>query len=80
MWVTLRESLDERALYAEAVRQGVSFTPGGATLVDPGTGTSFRLSFSLAGPDELEEGARRLGRAIRSLRRRHAPPPSLALS
>ena len=31
VWVTFRRPLDERALMTEALRQGVSFTPGGAT-------------------------------------------------
>ena len=34
------------------------------------TQTSFRLSFSLLDPDELDEGVRRLARAIREVRRR----------
>ena len=29
-WVTLRDPVDERALYVEALREGVSFLPGGA--------------------------------------------------
>jgi DNA-binding transcriptional MocR family regulator len=32
--------------------------------------TSLRLSFSLVDPPELDEGVRRLARAIRELRRR----------
>jgi DNA-binding transcriptional MocR family regulator len=70
LWVTLNRSLDERALYSEAVRHGVTFTPGGAVTAERRSQTSFRLSFSLAEPEELDEGARRLARAMREVRRR----------
>jgi DNA-binding transcriptional MocR family regulator len=74
VWVTLNRSLDERALYAEAARHGVAFTPGGAVTAERRTQTSLRLSFSLVEPHELDEGVRRLARAIREVRRsaRHA--------
>jgi DNA-binding transcriptional MocR family regulator len=70
LWVTLSRPLDERALYAEAGRQGVAFTPGGAVTAERRSQTSFRLSFSLLDPPELDEGVRRLARAIREVRRR----------
>ncbi len=70
LWVTLRRPLDERALYSEAARHGVTFTPGGAITAERRSQTSFRLSFSLLEPAELEEGVRRLARAIREVRRR----------
>ena len=70
LWVTLTRPLDERALYAEAARHGVMFTPGGAVTAERRSQTSFRLSFSLLDPEELDEGVRRLARAIREVRRR----------
>ena len=70
LWVTLTRPLDERALYAEAVRNGVTFTPGGAITVERRSQTSLRLSYSLLGPEELDEGVRRLARTIREVRRR----------
>lgn len=78
VWVTLRRPLNERELYAEALRHGVSFTPGGVVTAERSAQTSFRLSFSLLDPDELDEGVRRLARAIRALRRRErlGPPDS----
>ena len=69
VWVTLNRPLDERALYAEAGRGGVMFTPGGAVTAERRSQTSFRLSFSLLDPDQLDEGVRRLARAIREVRR-----------
>ncbi len=70
LWVTLNRALDERALYGEAARHGVTFTPGGAVTAERRSQTSFRLSFSMLDPEQLDEGARRLGRAIREVRRR----------
>jgi 2-aminoadipate transaminase len=70
LWVTLNRSLDERALYGEAARHGVTFTPGGAVTAERRSQTSFRLSFSMVDPEQLDEGIRRLARAIREVRRR----------
>lgn len=70
LWVTLARSLDERALYTEAARQGVTFTPGGIVTAERRSQTSMRLSFSLLEPEQLDEGVRRLARAIREVRRR----------
>jgi len=70
LWVTLNRPLDERALYAEAARGGVTFTPGGAVTAERRSQTSFRLSYSLLDPEQLDEGVRRLARAIREVRRR----------
>ena len=47
LWVTLARALDERALYTEAMRHGVTFTPGGAVTAERRSQTSLRLSFSL---------------------------------
>src|SRR5438874_1274851 len=70
VWVQLLRPVDERALYREAVRQGVTFTPGGTVTVERMPLTSLRLSFSLVDADELNEGVRRLARALREVRRR----------
>src|SRR5918995_1461327 len=70
VWVTLTRPLDERSLYSEAQRHGVAFTPGGAVTAERRSQVSLRLSFSLLDPSELDEGVRRLARAIREVRRR----------
>src|SRR3954464_1306730 len=70
VWAQLLRPVDERALYREALRAGVSFTPGGAVTVDRPPMVSLRLSFSLVDPDDLDEGIRRLARALREVRRR----------
>jgi DNA-binding transcriptional MocR family regulator len=69
LWVSLIRPLDERALYAEALRCGMTFTPGEAALAEPTHETTMRLSFSLLRPEQLDEGVRRLARAIRGVRR-----------
>lgn len=70
VWVTLNRPLDERALYSEAARHGVTFTPGAAVTPERRSQTGLRLSFPLLEPDELDEGVRRLARAMREVRRR----------
>jgi 2-aminoadipate transaminase len=70
VWVTLTRPLDERALYSEAVRHGVTFIPGSAITAERRSQASLRLSFALVEPEQLDEGVRRLARAVRELRRR----------
>jgi DNA-binding transcriptional MocR family regulator len=70
VWVQLLRPVEERTLYREAVRQGVTFTPGGTVTAERTPLTSLRLSFSLVDPPELDEGVRRLARALREVRRR----------
>jgi DNA-binding transcriptional MocR family regulator len=70
LWVILKRPVDERGLYSESARQGVTFTPGGAVTAERRSQTAMRLSFSLLDPPELDEGVRRLARAIREVRRR----------
>lgn len=69
-WVTLRRPLDEELLYREAVAAGVSFTPGSSMLIETPRATHMRLSFSLAEPQAIEDGIRRLGGVIRALHAR----------
>src|SRR4051794_36239330 len=80
VWVQLTRPVDERALYREAVRAGVTFTPGGAVTAERMPLTSLRLSFSLVDPPELDEGVRRLARALREVRRRERHSATLPVS
>jgi DNA-binding transcriptional MocR family regulator len=80
VWVTLRAPVDERALYAEAMRTGVSFLPGGALQAERSTRTSMRLSFGLVQPAEHDEAVRRLASALREVRRRGRTGATGALS
>ena len=73
MFVTLDEPLDERELLDEAARQGVAFVPGAAMLPERPRRTHMRLSFGYLDPGEMREAVRRLGVAIRALRRTGRP-------
>lgn len=68
-WGTFRRPLDERALMNEAFREGVSFTPGGAMTVAGDGLSGLRLSFSVLDEQEIDEGVRRMAKAIRAVRR-----------
>ncbi len=70
LWVTLDRPVDERQLYAEALREGVTFLPGGAVQPEPTGRTSLRLSFSIVPPERFDDGIRRLARALRAVQRR----------
>jgi GntR family transcriptional regulator of abcA and norABC len=69
VWITFRRPIDERMLMTEALRQGVSFTPGGATTVEGDGLFGLRLSFPLFDEERIDEGVRRLATAVRAVRR-----------
>jgi DNA-binding transcriptional MocR family regulator len=69
VWVAFRRSVDERLLLSEALRHGVSFTPGGATTVEGDGLMGLRLSFSLLDEELIDEGIRRLAAALRAVQR-----------
>jgi 2-aminoadipate transaminase len=80
VWVTLNEPVDERALYSEAFRAGVTFLPGGAVQAEKTSRTSMRLSFGLVEPEIHDEAVRRLAVALREVRRRGRGNATGALS
>jgi 2-aminoadipate transaminase len=65
VWVMLPESIDTRDLLAEAIEHdNVAFVPGQSFHADKGGRNTLRLNFSMMPPDRIEEGIKRLGRAI----------------
>lgn len=76
LWLQLRRPVDERALYAEALRRGVSFTPGHAVLVEESQRAAMRLTFSLADEEQMDEGIRRLAAALSVVLRAERLSPS----
>jgi DNA-binding transcriptional MocR family regulator len=77
LWCRLANGLRARDLLPEAAREGVVFAPGEPFHVDSASGRGrwdIRLNFTLPTDDEIEEGARRLGVALRRLasQREHA--------
>lgn len=69
VWMTFQRPLDERLLMAEAMHQGMSFTPGGATTVEGDGLSGVRLSFPRFDEERLDEGVRRFAAAVRAARR-----------
>jgi 2-aminoadipate transaminase len=66
IWAQSELPVDESALLDSALQHGVSFDAGGAFCRDAEPSLCLRLSFSSVADSEIEEGVRRLGRALAS--------------
>jgi 2-aminoadipate transaminase len=67
VWATLDERIDTTDLLALATKQGVAFVPGRAAYMDGRSGSSsMRLNFAGIREEDIHEGIRRIGRAIRT--------------
>ena len=70
IWSRLPRGISGRALLREAAREGVTFLPGEFFFAD-GQGQEWvRLTFVSQPPEAIEEGIRRLGKALRRLARK----------
>jgi len=68
LWARIPEGLDTEELLKLAIEERVAFVPGQAFYPAEGDGRScMRLNFSNAGPEQIQEGIRRLGNAIRRM-------------
>jgi DNA-binding transcriptional MocR family regulator len=67
LWVGLPDGVDDTALAAAALAHGVVVHPGRALFAAEAPGAFLRLTFAAAPVEALEEGARRLAAAVRSL-------------
>ena len=66
LWAWLPESIDTADLLKEAVAtQRVAFVPGNAFYPDGSGRNTMRLNFSMARPEKIEEGIRRLGAVLK---------------
>lgn len=65
LWVQAPPLVDTTALLPQAEAAGVSYLPGTVFCSDGGGRQHLRLAYSLLSEEELEEGARRLGGALR---------------
>jgi DNA-binding transcriptional MocR family regulator len=65
IWVRLPPTINAAQFLPRAEAAGVSFLPGERFFAEGGGQHNLRLSFSLLAPDELSEGARRLGQVLR---------------
>ena len=65
IWVELPEGYDAEAILPGAIERGVAFVPGKYFYAGRAPVGALRVSFATATPDELREGAARLGAACR---------------
>jgi DNA-binding transcriptional MocR family regulator len=65
LWVALPEGTDDVALAAAAAAEGVVVFPGRPWFPAEAPGPFLRLTYAAAAPDALDEGVRRLARALR---------------
>ncbi len=61
LWVTLPEGLNATDIAFEAVKANVAYVPGESFFANGGGENTLRLSYSVATPEELEAGMKRLG-------------------
>ncbi|MGM4910828.1 PLP-dependent aminotransferase family protein [Rhizobium sp. 768_B6_N1_8] len=67
IWVTLPEGMDGAKLLAKSLESAkVAFVPGQAFFADGSGANTFRVSFSCANDQMIDEGVSRLGRLIAS--------------
>ena len=66
VWLRLPAGVDSEALLPLAEAAGVSYVPGARFYTGGGGEEYCRLAFTLVSLEELEEGARRLGEAVRT--------------
>jgi GntR family transcriptional regulator/MocR family aminotransferase len=68
IWLQLPEKLSSERLLSLAWEEGVTFAPGNGFFPDTHGGRNWlRLNFVAQAPDQIEEGVKRLGRAIQRL-------------
>lgn len=67
LWVTLPEGLSSMDLFDIAIKDNVAFVPGKAFFTDGSGDNTLRLNFSNSNEEKIEEGIKRLGRAIDEL-------------
>ncbi len=71
LWVTLPPTVSAVELYLEAIKYGVGFAIGSVFFPDRRGHNHLRLNFAVNPPPVIEEGVRRLGKALKeSLARR----------
>lgn len=67
VWITLPKHMDGAGLLKSALEdQRVAFVPGQAFYADRSNANTLRLSFSLADDTQIDEGVKRLAKAIRA--------------
>lgn len=67
VWVTMPETMDSSAVFAETIKHGAAFVIGSAFDPDGTKNNSFRLAFSHTPEERIEEGIKIIAAAIRSV-------------
>ena len=65
VWMRLPEGIDTTDMLQEAIKHNVAYVPGTSSYVDGGGQNTMRLSFSLATPETIDEGIRRLADVVK---------------
>lgn len=66
LWVTLPDGMDAAEVLQEAIAHKVAFVPGISFYPDGSGRNTFRLNFSNAQPEQIEQGIERLGQVLRT--------------
>jgi len=72
LWGRLPEGMDSMELFQAAVEEKVVFVPGNPFYTGNGQTNTFRLSFSCVDPETIEEGVKRMAKALESFKKRYA--------
>lgn len=71
IWLQLPQSISTNELLPVACKEGMAFVPGNSFFIDGVSGEDWlRLNFASQPIDDIEEGIKRLGRALQRLRNR----------
>lgn len=65
LWLTLPEGINATDIAYEAVKENVAYVPGEAFFANGGGQNTLRLSYSIATPEQIEQGMARLGEVFR---------------
>lgn len=66
VWVSLPDSLNSNQLLLQAIENGVAFVSGDHFYANSAQQKMIRLSFTMAGPQAIEEAVKRLGTIMKS--------------
>lgn len=66
LWVTLPEHLRAVKVLEAAIAEKVAFFPGASFFPDRSGHNTMRLNFSMASPEQIQQGIGRLGRVLRA--------------
>lgn len=64
VWMRLPEGIDTETMLEHAIEKKVAYVPGAAAFVDGGGQNTLRLAYSLATPEVIDEGIRRLAGVV----------------